>query len=282
MHRRSSRATIVALLASLFVAACGPPETDPDALRAADGTPRYRDGEYAAAFSHTDPEGWRPFLRLRVRAGLVEEICFDAVRESGQRLLEAEGYLESYRLETGTVLPDLVAELAASVLERQAPPPPADPGSVGWSAAFAMLVDRALEAARFGVTVGAAGIEMVSAAGPYLATDAPDELGWRAELVVVYDGNGIAAASYSEVRREADGSERMKRDDEAYQERFASVAGTTSAAVAAELERRLIDSDSPAVDVVSGATVTSARFRALAERIDTVRRAVPLPNRLCR
>lgn len=281
MRRRSELLALV-LAVSAVLAACGPPETDPDAPRAADGSPLYRDGTYAAAYSHTGPDGWRPFVYLRVRAGLVDTVCFDAVAASGTRLSESEGFVEQYRLDTGTDLLPLFDRLASRLLENQTPRLPAPTNAVPWSVTFDVLAARALEAAKVGLTIDAAGIEVVPSPGPYAATDAPDELGWSAELVLVYDGDGVAAGSYREVRRELDGLIRRKRDDDVYQERFAAAAGVTSAEVAATLTDRLIAAGSPRVDAVAGATVSSARFAALAERITSSRVEAPLPNRLCR
>ena len=281
MRRRSE------LLGLLFVAlavlaACGPPETDPDALRDSDGSPLYRDGTYAAAYSHTGAEGWRPFLYLRVRAGVVDIVCFDAVDGSGARLSEAERFVEQYRLDTGTDLLALFDRLGERLLESQAVPLTAPANAVPWSVAYDVLARRALDAAKVGLTIDAAGIDVVPSPGPYTASDEPDELGWRAQLVLAYDGDGVAAGSYGEVRRELDGSVRRKRDDATYQERFATASGVTSAEVASTLTGRLIAAQSPQVDVVAGATRSSSRFAALAERIARARVEAPLPNRLCR
>ncbi|MFW5745298.1 MAG: hypothetical protein ACOC2D_18645 [Spirochaetota bacterium] len=282
MRRRSELLVLVAAVAVL--AACGPPETDPDAPRTADGSPLYRDGEYAAAYSHTGPDGWRPFIYLRVRAGLVDTVCFDAVDASGERLSETERFLERYRLDTGTDLLALFDKLRSRLIDRQAVPLPAAVNAVPWSVSFDVLARRALAAAKVGLTVEAAGLDVVATPGPYTASDEPDELGWRAELVLVYDGDGLAAGSYREVRRELDGSTRRKRDDAAYLERFATASGITWAAVGSTLVERLIAAQpsEPQIDAVAGATLSSARFVALAERIARGRVEAPLPNRLCR
>ena len=281
MRRRSERLALV-IAAVALLAACGPPETDPDAPRDADGSPLYRDGTYAAAYSHTGPEGWRPFLYLRVRAGVVDIVCFDAVDATGARLSEAERFVERYRLDTGTDLLALFVRLREHLLERQVVPLTAPTNAVPWSVAYDVLARRALDAAKVGLTIDAAGIDVVPSPGPYSASDEPDELGWSAELVLAYDGDGVAAGSYREVRRELDDSLRRKRDDATYQERFAAASGVTSAEVASTLTERLIAAQSPQVDAVAGATRSSSRFVALAERIARARVEAPLPNRLCR
>ncbi len=287
MHRRSDRRAVPAVpwyalaLLVFALAACGPPETDPNALRAPDGEPLYRDGTYATAFSHAGPDGWRSFLQVRVRAGVVEDVCFDAIDARGVRLTDDERFLESYRLETGVSLSETLATLRARLLDTQRVPLPADPATVEWSAQFEILAREVLDSARFGVTVDAAGIEQIATAGPYFATDAPDELGWRAELVLVFNSDGIAGAAYREVRTELDGSIRIKRDDAGYQELFARIIGLGSESVAATLSDQLLAAGSAEIDGLAGATVTTSRFVALATKILEQRAPVALPNRFC-
>jgi len=287
MRRRSDRARAVTrwsslgVLVVLVLAACGPRETDPNALRTPDGAQLYRDGTYAAAFSHPGPDGWRPFLEIRVRAGVVDRVCFDAVDEGGVRLTNDERFLEEYRLETGVFLSDTIATMRDGLIDTQQVPLPAEPAAVEWNAQFDILAREVLSSATFGVTVDAAGIEQIPTAGPYLAVDAPDELGWRAELVLVFDADGIAAAAYREVRTELDGSTRVKRDDAGYQELFEGIIGLDSRLVAARLTEQLLSAGSVEIDGVSGATVSTSRFVALATQILRQRTRVALPNRLC-
>ena len=277
------RAVALFAVAALLLTSCGPPEIDPNARLDADGQPVHNDGLYAAASSHTGPEGWRAFLQVRVHAGLIESICFDAVDASGVRLWDDDRYLEEYRLETGVDLEAHAGRWVEELLDRQAPPPLPEPEARAWAAVFDLLAREALDAAESGITVDAAGIAIVPTAGPYFATDLPDELGWRAELVLVYGPDGVVAGSYREVRRELDGSLRVKRDDADYQALFAEVSGTTSGLVEDQLIEQLVDAGFPAgVDGVSGASLSSARFTALAARIEDGRAEAPLPNRLCR
>jgi len=270
------------IVAGALLAACGPPETDPNALLAPDGSPLYRDGTYAASYSHTGPDGRQPFLQIRVRAGLIDQVCLDAVDAAGNRLSDDARFDELTRLETGVSPVALARRLENALLDSQHLPLPADPRAVGWSSAFELLARTVTAAARVGLTVDAAGIEQLATPGPYFATDAPDELGWRAELVLVFDSDGVTAAAYREVRTELDGSTRLKRDDETYQQLYESASGVTSGGVASTLVAQLLESGRPGIDGVSGATLTTSRFVTLATRIFGERRSTPLPNRLCR
>lgn len=287
-QRRTRTGVLIAILvlAALLLVACGAPDTDPDALLNADGTPRYRDGRYAAAYSHPDADGWRSFLLVRIRAGLIREICFDAVNADGERMLESEGYLETYRLETSRSAASVLEELAGETRERQSPPVSAAPGAVAWSTRYLVLLERALEAARVGLTLDAAGIEVVPTPGPYVATDAPDELGWRGELVLIFDGDGPAAGSFREVRTRLDGTTIIKREDADYQERFAAASGLVSPEVSRTLLEQVVEPEGgsaevPQIDAVTGATLSSSRFAALLAHIYEQRTEAPLPNRLC-
>ncbi|MFP4115120.1 MAG: hypothetical protein ACOC1I_07440 [Spirochaetota bacterium] len=289
MHRRSDsgsarlgRATLALVVAVAAFAACSPPETDPDARRAPDGSALYQDGRYAASFSHTGPDGWRPFLQLRIRTGLVQEICFDAIKADGSLLSDDAVYLERYRLDHGVELLPYFNDLIAHVLASQAPFPRIDYATVSWGVRFHLLVKTALESAEVGLTLDAAGIEQIPTEGPFLVSDEPDELGWRGELVLVFGGDGVVAGHYRETREEPDGSRRVKRDDEAYQELFVAASGVRSEQVAATLVDRLIAGSSNEIDGVSGATLSSARFIALARKIESQRVAAALPNNLCR
>ena len=266
----------------LLLASCGPPETHPDALRRGDGSPLYRDGTYSASYSHTGPEGWLPWVQLRVRAGVIDQACFGAVSTSQKVLLDDERYLEQYRLDTGVDLVSLQGSLTGQLLATQRALPTIGVGSVPWATAFEMLTRTALRSAGRGITADAAGVERVSAVGPYAAADAPDALGWRAELVLVYDRDSVVAGAYREYRIGSDGRERQKRDDVVLQQRYESAMGVTTDQVAETLVSQLIGAESSRIDGVSGATLSTNRFVALASRIDAQRRAAALPRRLCR
>ncbi len=282
--RRPSRAfSGLGVLSMLVVlASCGPPETHPDALRRDDGAPVYRDGTYAVSYSHIGPEGWRPYLQIRVRGGLIDQACFGAVNRSEARLLDDERYLEQYRLDTGVDVVSLHRGLTDQLLARQLPAPTIGYGTVPWATAFEVLTRAALRSAGRGITTDSAGVELVSSVGPHVAADAPDALGWRAELVVAYDRDRVVAGSYREYRIEWDGSVREKRDDVGLQQRYEAASGLTTGDVAATLIAELVATGSARVDGVSGATLSTNRFAALAARIESERRAAALPRRLCR
>ncbi|TVQ21902.1 MAG: hypothetical protein EA382_12855 [Spirochaetaceae bacterium] len=263
--------------------ACGPPETDPGALRGDDGSALYGDGTWAAAFSHTNSYGWRPFAVIRVRAGLIDQVRLDAVDAAGNRLRDVESYIEQYRLVSGAQLIDALAGFEQSVLTRQRAGMIVPSGTIDWAVQYDLLLRAAIGlAVTAGSGEGIQSVATVATAGPYLAYDDPDRLGWRAELTVVYDAGAVAAVSFIETREQLDGTRIVKRDTQAYQTRFGAFSGTDSATVSAALADRVVGldlADRVEVDVQSGATLSSNRFGVLIERVRALRIDASLPRR---
>lgn len=290
MRRRSDNGgrrvlSIVAIcgVVLVLIAACGPPETDPAAVRRDDGSALYGDGIWAAAFTHTNSHGWRPFVAIRVRAGVIDQVRLDAIDAVGNRLRDVESYIEQYRLVSGVHLVDALTGFEQTVLTRQQSGIVVPAGAIDWAVQYDLLLRVATGLA----IANGSGAEpdataFVPTAGPYLVFDDPDRLGWRAELTVVYDANAVAAVSYIETREQPDGTRIIKRDTQAYQTQFRAFSDTDSAAVAAALTDQVIGRDvteAAAIDVVSGATLSSNRFTALIDRVRALRTAAPLPRR---
>jgi major membrane immunogen (membrane-anchored lipoprotein) len=248
---------------------------------------------YLAAYSHARSDGWRPYVRLRVRAGVLHEICFDAVRADGATLRASEGYLEQYRLDRGVDLVEYFDGQIDAVLEAQAERITASAAAVEWSVALYRLLAEVVPAARAGRTEDETGVILIPTEEPYLRGDGEDELGWRAELLVIYQADRVAAADYREVRAELDGSLRIKRADETYQQDYERLLGVRSAQAEAALLGALVDAGGPATlqspdlpdelaDAITGATLTAGRFIALAGETSEMRNGAALPDRLCR
>lgn len=276
----------VASLAATLVA-CAPAEPAEGALLASDGGALYTDGTYIAAYSHTGSDGWQPHLKARIRAGLITNVTFGAVDAEGVSLADDGIYAERFRMATGMTPADLTDALDRALLDRQQLPvllPTTGPNEVlAWETAFAVLADAALGAAR----AGTPSTVVVPTPGPYRVTDRPDELGWQAELTVIFDGDRIAAARFVERRRGADGTVTRKSDDEEYSAVYDRLLGLTPAGVARDLAAQFVtagkeaaEGESVALDGISGATGTTARFQALADRLMAGRVAVRLPGKL--
>ena len=274
MPRRSDALRLMvtagAFLALALFAACTPTEPAEGALLNAAGDTVYTDGTYLVSYSHTGTDGWQLFLQFRVRAGLITEACYGAIRADGTLVRNDEDYVERFRLETGVDLPDFLDRLEAELSGRQELPLEIPTTRlderVTWSSSFAVLADAALYLAR----IGDAGTAVIPAAGPYVGHDQPDELGWEARMVVIFGEVGVVAVSFQERRVGADGTVNVKADD-----------------AAAELSRQFVQVGVPGsggeitLDGISGATGTTNRFQVLADQVLATRTSVPLPNKLC-
>ncbi|MBU8913194.1 MAG: hypothetical protein KOO61_04170 [Spirochaetales bacterium] len=280
-------ATAGAFLALVLFAACTPTEPAEGALLNTAGDTVYTDGTYIVSYSHTGTDGWQPFLQLRVRAGLITEACYGAIRADGMLVRNDENYVERFRLETGADLPGFLDRLEAGLGARQELPLEIPitrlDERVAWSNSFAVLADVALHLAR----VGDADPAVIPTAGPYIGHDHPDELGWEARIVIIFGEAGAAAASFQERRVGADGTVSVKADDAVYTEAYESALDLTPAGIAAELSRQFVEvgvsetGGGIALDGITGASGTTNRFQMLADRILATRVSVPLPHKLC-
>jgi len=287
VRRSDLRVPAVVALVLVLLAACTPTEPAKGALLNASGDAIYKDATYVVSYSHTGTDGWQTFLQLRVRAGLITEACYGAVRADGQLVRDDENYRERFRLRTGTDLVPILDTLeTALIAEQQLPlrlPANSQEDRVAWSGSFTALADTALQLAR----VGDATTAVIPAAGPYTGHDHPDELGWEARMVIIFDEAGIATASFEERRIGSDGAVMVKADDPIFTEAYERVLGLTPAGVAAELLLQFSQGAAPEagektiLDGITGATGTTDRFQILADRILATRVSVPLPNKLC-
>ncbi len=250
-----------------------------DGVRA-DPNAEFRDGRYVAAYENARADGWRPFVELRVRAGRLHSICFDATLLDGTRMLESERYLEEYRLANNVDLGSYLSEQIEAVLASQALHVTASAEAVEWSFALFDLLSQVIPAARVGLTVDDAGVALVATNEPYVATDPPDELGWSAALLAVYFEGSVVAADYREASYLPDGTIAAKRDDPGYQSDYERLVGTTNQAVADELVTGIIQGNVP--DAITGATITADRFSRLAAVLEARRATTTLPERPCR
>jgi len=288
MARRTDiHLSAVVVLLLVLLAACAPTEPAEGALLDTAGEAIYTDGTYVVSYSHTGTDGWQPFLQVRVRAGLITETCFGAVNADELLVRDDENYRERFRLRTGTDLVPILDTLETTLIaEQQLPlrlPANSQEDRVAWSGSFTALADTALQLAR----VGDATTAVIPAAGPYVGHDHPDELGWEARMVIIFDEVGIATASFEERRIGSDGTVTVKAGDPVFAEAYERVLGLTPAGVAAELSSQFVQGGAPEagektiLDGITGATGTTDRFQILADRILATRISVPLPNKLC-
>ena len=248
-HTRSIIAATGMVLALL--AGCSVGEPDPEALLDSSGRARYADGTFAVAYDYASQDGWRPFIQLAVRSGVVRNVCFDAVAIDGRRMLADDFYVESYRLATGIQLRELITTLADCLLQNQQISTGSCAPETEWSTYFTALARTALaasaesETGRTGTRPVESLMEALSMAGPYTVTDQPDELGWVAELAVTFRNGRIESARYNETRVDHDGQTAVKIEQEEYLSRYQDVIGTDYAEVVQSLLNQLSAGDPP-------------------------------------
>ncbi|WP_427339382.1 FMN-binding protein [Caloranaerobacter sp. DY30410] len=99
--------------------------------------------------------------------------------------------------------------------------------------------------------------------GTYKASDDYDKYGWKAEISITYENGKIVDVVFNEVNKEG----RNKNEDKEYAEKMKEASGITPEDVKIKLEKELISKqDIDEVDVVTGATYTSERFKKLAKK----------------
>jgi major membrane immunogen (membrane-anchored lipoprotein) len=96
-----------------------------------------------------------------------------------------------------------------------------------------------------------------------VAEDEFDSHGWKGKIAINFEEGDIASVQYDELNKDGD----LKSKDEGYAENMQSASGVTPAEAFEQLQQQLVKSENPAeVDVVSGATSSSERFKELAEK----------------
>ncbi|WP_069650687.1 FMN-binding protein [Caloranaerobacter ferrireducens] len=99
--------------------------------------------------------------------------------------------------------------------------------------------------------------------GTYKASDDYDKYGWKAEISITYEDGKIVDVVFNEVNKEG----QNKNEDKEYAEKMKEASGITPEDVKIKLEKELISKqDVDKVDVVTGATYTSERFKKLAKK----------------
>ena len=287
-RHRAVVAGLFALVAVGLFLGCAVGAPDEAALRGPANDALYADGIFVATYDFASQEGWRPFIQIEVKSGIVRRVCFDAVAVDGRRMLDDDYYVESHRLETGSDVRELIETLRDCLIERQLVLLTACAPETEWTAYFAQLAEAALGAARDSesgrtgsraVTIQAPPLSMI---GPYLVTDEPDELGWSAELLVTFADGVVSGADYRETRVDQYGETAIKLEETDYLGHYTDATGVDLIEAVQTLLGQLRSGATPdEIDAVAGATLTSERFIDLARRVFALRTVPALPRRLC-
>jgi major membrane immunogen (membrane-anchored lipoprotein) len=105
--KRLASVLLAALLCFGILAACG------------DKQKVYSDGIYRAEYTEPDTWGYRDFVVVTVRGGVVEDLMFDAVNDSGALRSEDTAYREDMEELQGTYPKKYSQDLVIQYLEQQ-------------------------------------------------------------------------------------------------------------------------------------------------------------------
>lgn len=219
----------------------------------------YVDGTYKAEYDGFDNRGWKPQLEITVKNGHVKTAVFDYISTSGNLKSEDAGYAERMEARSGTTPAKAKAALEAALIDTQEAGVDTVAGATHTTEGFNELAEAILAHAKSGNTKTA----YVHMDTTYTFSDEADSRGYVGSIAVTYKSGKIVAVTYDEAGED----EVKKRDNEGYNTAMADKSGITWVEAATILESALVSSQNPAsVDVVSGATSLSNRFKTLAEK----------------
>lgn len=209
---------------------------------------RFENGTYLGVAEYTQENGIAPFLAVTVENGSVVEARFEAI--------DASGSLIAHQLPT---------DQSEHLIEHQTLP---ETNIHPW---FERLA-RAIEAR---ATDGDTRPALVAIGGTYAAEDSPDEEGWIGRIELTYVGSSLDEIRYDELQRDGKTVTARKSEDTEYITQWRDATGTDLHHVYERLAEQLFAEGLPSgVDIVSGATHTSRRFRLLAGEAMDQREAV--------
>lgn len=223
---------------------------------------RYENGTYVATYSHVDSRGWQPFVEIEVVDGRIQAARFDYVNPQGELKSSDQGYNERMAAAVGIAPSDAFPMLGIRLVESQSAPVDTVTGATTSTEWFNELADAVITQA----LVGGTNPIVLPMDQTYSAQDSPDQRGgWIGTIEVSFAADRLVSVEYDEVLRVSGEVTDRKSTNSDYAERYAEINDITPAQVYEQLETELVSEGDPGmVDTVTGATVTSTRFRRLA------------------
>lgn len=220
----------------------------------------YKDGTYFATYSHIDSHGWRPQVEITIEGGKITKAMMDYVKPDGSLKSKDEKYAKAMKNKSGTAPAEAYAKLNEDLVAKQDITKVDSVSGATHSAEwFVEMATAALEKAKTGDTSET----VLPMNDTYTASEAEfDDHGWKSEIAITFKDDKIVEVVYNEVNDKGE----KKRENEEYNTKMKDKSGISAVDAQAALEKALVDSqDADAVDVVSGATSTSEKFKALAK-----------------
>ncbi len=255
---------IVVVAATLAFVACGG-GTETGAISG------LQDGTYFGTSEFTDANGWAPFLQIQVEGGRIAEAVFDYANPAGALKSQDASYNQRMKAASGSSPEEFSPALAGALVETQRLPVETITGATSSSRWFNQLAEAVVERAR----AGDRRVTLLPMSATYRAEDEADERGWIGTITVTYERQTITDVRYDEVQREGNTVTDRKSENEGYIAAWKAANGVDLDEVLHRLAEQLMAEGRPAgVDLISGATSMSRRFRVLAQQ--AIDRRVPV------
>ncbi len=231
-----------------------------------------QDGTYYGFSEFNDNNGWAPFMKLVVEEGIASSVRFDyAHREGGFKSDDAE-YARLMESRSGVTPADAAEELAGRLLDSGTLPVDTVTGATASSDWFNRLAEAIIPRAKDGDTRP---VLLVPDRVTYTAEDQPDERGWIGTIAITYERQTITSVSYDEIQRTDGEVTASKAADPDYARRWEEASGVVLEQVYERLGEQLRhEGRASGVDIISGATAASRRFRTLAMEAEKKRSPV--------
>ncbi len=281
--RRSYVLAVVAILASLSLAACGGNKTaaSKNSSNASGGgaamTAPLQDGTYLATYKYLDAHGWQEFLEMTVKGGKVTAATFNAVDANAKLKTNNQQYNTQMKQIAGTNPQEYTKKLEDAFLAKQATPVDVVTGATESSHDFNTLADKLLAAAKSGDTQPI----ILPQNATYTAELATDTHGWTPHLEVTFENGQITKVYFDGVQKTNGKITARKSQDASFQKQYTDATKNNVNDVFSKLQSELLQTGDPAkVDAVSGATQFSSDFKTLAQEILQKQRISISPDKI--
>lgn len=249
---------ILIMLLMFSLPACGSKDEGlPEETKSA-----YKDGAYHAIYDRMDVRNWKAFVDVTVKDGKITTVNYDYVNDAGDLRTNQQAYTDGFKAVNGYTPREGFDTLGDRLISAQnIEKVDTVTGATHSSRNFKALSKAVLEKAKEGDTSDT--VVPLYADGTYrVEADKLDDKGWKPFLVLEIKDHTISAVNF-DYANEAD---KLKSDDVEYQKSMEAVTGTYPAKYEEELEKQLLDKQVISIiDGVSGATSSTANFKALVE-----------------
>lgn len=228
---------------------------------------QYADGSYESIMPDFNADGWKEFVRLTVKDGMIDSMEFNAKSEADESKLitdDPELNKEKSEAEPASYYPQIVQnykDCGFNLTQLGAPASGAEATNE-----FKKLMTPLL------ASMTSAGTDKITASrfidGTYRAQYADfDEYGWKETVTVKIKNGKVSVTSFDAVSK--DNEKRKKTNDDDYAAQWKEKAGITPNEAFDQLMKNFesADNDVTKVDNVAGATVSSNRFKLLVGEI---------------